>query len=263
MMKRIDAQIVGNKKMTPHHFRMRVRSAYLARMAKPGQFVEVRCSAACEPLLRRPLGIHRIHADGIEMLYEVVGKGTDILSRKKPGEALDIIGPLGNGFAAGAGSRLPGSSIVVAGGIGVAPLMALATALRKKKRSTTVLIGARMKSHVLCAAEFKALGCAVIVTTDDGSQGRKGFVTDALKDLLRGEPVAHMYACGPTPMLKAVAAIAQEKNIPCQVSLEEHMACGVGVCLGCPVKVRKDLVDTEYKMVCKDGPVFDAAQIVW
>lgn len=264
-MKQLSVKILENKRITPCHYRMRVASLYLAKTAQPGQFVEVRCSTGSDPILRRPLGIHRIHTNGIEMLYEVVGKGTGILAFAKPGGTADIIGPLGNGFSI---ERVrTGNSILIAGGIGVAPLIALAETLRAHKgNKTSVMIGARTRSHILCADEFKKLGCAVSITTDDGSKGRKGFVTDALKDLLltmNDQPRAAIYACGPTPMLKAVAAMAKEKDISCQVSLEEHMACGVGVCLGCPVKVRKDLIDTEYKMVCKDGPVFDAGQIVW
>ena len=266
-MKIVSAKILAHKKITPHHCMVRVESSYLAKTAKAGQFVEVRCGTGVDPLLRRPFGIHRIHKNGIEMLYEVVGKGTEILACKEPGDMLDVIGPLGNGFNLRTTNDERRTTILVAGGIGVAPMAALAESIgSSKNKKIFVLIGARTGSHVVCEVEFKKLGCAVSVTTDDGSKGRKGFVTDALKDLLRttiNDERLMIYACGPTPMLKAVALLAKEKSIPCQVSLEEHMACGVGVCLGCPVKVRKDLVDTEYKMVCKDGPVFDAEQVVW
>ena len=266
-MKTVIAKILANKKITPHHCMMRIESSYLAKAAKAGQFVEVRCGDGLDPLLRRPFGVHRIHKNGIEMLYEVVGKGTEILARRNQGDMLDVIGPLGNGFDVKSIVHSPQSIVLVAGGIGVAPMVALAEQIgsrvkgqgSSKSKKIFVLLGARTKSHVICENEFKKLGCAVSVTTDDGSKGRKGLVTEALKDLLRST----IYACGPTPMLTAVAFMAKEKSIPCQVSLEEHMACGVGVCLGCPVKVRKDLVDTEYKMVCKDGPVFAAEQIIW
>ena len=268
--------------LTACHCRMRVHAPALAREARPGQFVEVRCSERGETLLRRPFGVHRILRDGIEMLYEVVGKGTTLLALKKAGDEVDIIGPLGNGFSVGsrAGIRRANSEgqgtrveVLVAGGIGVAPMVALAEKIAasgkgqgaRKKQRTIVLIGARTKSHVVCAGDFKKLGAKVVVTTDDGSLGTKGFVTEPLKKALAaaGNGITAVYACGPTPMLKVVAALAREHHVPCQVSLEEHMACGVGVCLGCPVKVRKDLVETEYKMVCKDGPVFDAEQVVW
>jgi len=281
-MKQLSAAILENKKITPWHYRMRVESAYFGRETKPGQFVEVRCSDGFEPLLRRPLSVHRIAKGGIELLYEVVGQGTELLSRKKRGDLLDVIGPLGTGFSLRKTKDERRTIILMAGGIGVAPLVALAEKLTRGK--TTVIIGARTKSHILCEADFKKLGCKVLVSTDDGSKGRHGFATDVLRDFLRttndererseAEPPRKgrttIYACGPTPMLKAVADIARARQIHCQVSLEERMACGVGVCLGCPVRVRKTFTEDErrttndeYKMVCKDGPVFNAEEIKW
>jgi dihydroorotate dehydrogenase electron transfer subunit len=159
--------------------------------------------------------------------------------------------------------RRSDKAILVGGGIGVAPLVALAEGLGGGR----VIIGARTKTHIMCEEEFKALGCVVRTVTEDGSKGRKGLATDLLKDVLRTELKTTIYACGPTPMLKAVALIARANGISCQVSLEEHMACGVGVCLGCPVKVKtqyaKDGAQYDYKMVCKDGPVFNAEEVVW
>jgi len=258
-MKKLVARIISNKEVSQKFYKMRLKSAYLAKTAEPGQFVEVRCSDSRDPLLRRPFGVHRISAGGIEILYEVVGKGTEILSRRKAGSILDIIGPLGNGFDTGPMK----AAILVAGGIGVAPLVALAEKLATgKKNCMRIILGARTRSHILCEKEFKSIGCSVKIATEDGTKGRKGLATDLLKEALSArEPRPNaIYACGPTGMLKAVAAMAKACRVPCQVSLEEHMACGVGVCLGCPVKVRPD---GGYKMVCKDGPVFDAEEIVW
>lgn len=257
-MKQLNAKILKNERVAPNFYRMRIESSYLAKRSKPGQFVEVRCLEGTAPLLRRPLGVHRITENGIEILYEVVGRGTDLLSRKGKGGQVDIIGPLGSGF-----DIIPSkTAVIVAGGIGVAPLVALAEAIIRHRTSLIVLIGACKKEHILCEPDFKKMGARVLVATEDGSCGKKGFVTDVLEDILR-LPVfgAHspIYACGPSGMLKAVAGIARSGRIPCQVSLEEHMACGVGVCLGCPVKV----VSGEYKMVCKDGPVFNAEEIAW
>jgi len=285
-MKKIIAEIIENKQVAPRYYRMRIESAYLGRKAKPGQFVEIRCSGENEPLLRRPLGVHRIAKGGIEILYEVVGKGTELLAQKLRGETLDVIGPLGNGF--GVRSQKSEvrsqksevrSQILVAGGVGVAPLLSLAEELAFSfqlsaiSKKIIVIIGAKTKSQILCEAEFKKLGCKVLVSTDDGSKGKRGLATDTLQDFLRytiHDTRYTIYACGPTPMLKAVADIARTRHIPCQVSLEERMACGVGVCLGCPVKVRKTFtryeirdMRYEYKMVCKDGPVFDAKEIIW
>jgi len=270
-MKQIEAKILKNEKIAAGFYRMRVKAPYLAKNSKPGQFVEVRCSDGSDPLLRRPLGVHRVTKNGIEMLYEIVGKGTELLSRKVTGEALDVIGPLGNGFDLNqqTGKQANRQTALVAGGIGVAPLLALAEDLAhsveriayRKRPKIYVLIGAKTKSHILCEKEFKKLGAEVLVSTEDGSCGKKGLVTDLLKNILAPGPwpLATIYACGPAGMLKTVAHIARATHIPCQVSLEERMACGVGVCLGCPVKVRSG----EYKMVCKDGPVFDVEEIAW
>jgi len=266
-MKNLTARIASNEKVREYFHRMSLVSPYLAKTAKPGQFVEVRCAKGVNPLLRRPLGIHRITSDGVDVLYEVVGKGTGLLSQKGQGEELGIIGPLGKGFIIDPAADI---SILVAGGIGVAPMMALAEELKAKGRQIVhVLIGARKASHVLCEREFRSLGCKVRISTDDGSKGYKGLVTDPLRKLLAESKVdtflpdfrrVTIYACGPTGMLRAVSGIAQELGIKCQVSLEERMACGVGICLGCPVKVRPT---GEYKMVCKDGPVFDSTEIAW
>ncbi|MDD5423421.1 MAG: dihydroorotate dehydrogenase electron transfer subunit, partial [Candidatus Omnitrophica bacterium] len=175
------------------------------------------------------------------------------------GEYLNVIGPLGNGFDI-CGTK---PAILVAGGVGAAPLLALAEKLRAQNIEVNVLIGASKKSHVLCEREFKKLGCKVSVSTDDGSAGRKGFVTDLLSILLTtyNLSLTTIYACGPNAMLKEVARIAGKRGVPCQVSLEERMACGVGVCLGCPVKIKNSKF--VYKMVCKDGPIFDAKEIAW
>ena len=254
-MKQIDAKIIKNEKIVGKFYRMRIASSYLAREAKPGQFVEVRCSDQTDPLLRRPFGIHRVVKGGIELLYEVLGKGTEILSRAEKDDSLDLIGPLGHGF------DLNRQTIIVAGGNGVAPLLFLAEKLAKRKSDICVLIGGRSKDHVLCEKDFKSLGAKVAVATEDGSIGHRGLVTHLLKNLLATNNwrLATIYACGPTGMLKAVSEIAQDNRVSCQVSLEERMACGVGVCLGCPVKVKNN----RYKMVCKDGPVFNAEEIAW
>lgn len=268
-------EITGNKEISEGFYRMRLESAYLAANSKPGQFVEVKCSSGPDPLLRRPLGIHRVVKGGIELLYKIIGRGTGLIARMKPGDTLDVIGPLGNGFDL---SPHRGADILVAGGHGVAPLVALADSLvnsvgrivDREKRGIHVFIGAKTAKHILCAKDFGKLGCDVHVATEDGSGGSKGLITNSLAAFLNTihYPLCTtIYACGPTGMLKAVAGIAMEKHIPCQVSLEERMACGVGVCLGCPVKVTRSpghqVTGFEYKMVCKDGPVFNAEDIAW
>lgn len=274
MIKDVRATIISNKKINDDFRLMRLGSAHLAKHARPGQFVEILCASgakgAAEAFLRRPFGVHRIVRGGIEVLFEVVGKGTGVLSQMKPGNEVSVLGPLGNGFTIDKTK----DAVIVAGGIGVAPLVALAQKLGK----ADVYIGARGESHLLCEKEFRAFGCRVKVATEDGSKGYKGLVTALVEQRLADgdtnamvypAPAAQddrtfrrnvqIYTCGPTGMLKAVAALARSHGAACQVSLEEKMACGVGVCLGCPVKV----TGGEYKMVCKDGPVFDAVDIAW
>ncbi len=265
-MKQLKAKILSNKKVGAGFYKMELASIYLAKVSRPGQFVEIRCSGGIDPLLRRPLGVHRIRPRGIDLLYEVVGKGTAAFAEKRGGDELDLIGPLGNGFDLNLASD---TNILVAGGIGVAPLTALAESLAAKEgKKVYVLIGAGTRTHIMCAAEFRSIGCDVRLSTDDGSRGYKGRVTGPLVKLLEKCKLetylptfrrATVYACGPVGMLKAVSRIALERGIPCQVSLEEHMACGIGACLGCPVKMKAG----SYKMVCKDGPVFNAEELAW
>ncbi len=253
----IKARIVKNLLVAKNYFQAIILAPQIAKAASPGQFVNVKVAQGPEPLLRRPLSIHSVKGKYLELLYEVLGKGTEILSRRRPGEMLDMIGPLGNGFDS---PRLTvrGSQIIVAGGMGVAPLLFLAEKL--KSRQVIVLIGARTESQILCEKEFKKLSCDVKIATDDGSCGFKGRVTDLLQHLLPAichKPYA-IYACGPHPMLRELSRISRKCKIPAQVSLEEHMACGIGACLGCVVKTKNG-----YKRVCKDGPIFNAEEIIW
>ncbi len=261
-MKRLKVKIIENKRIAQGFYKMRLGSSYLEKNSKPGQFIEIKCSGDDEALLRRPFSLHRIFNGGIEVLYEVIGKGTELLSRRRPGDIVDIIGPLGNGFLVPRSTvHSPQFAVLIAGGVGIAPLVALAQDLIKKKSKVTVMIGAKTKSHILCEKELRKLGCEIKIATEDGSKGHKGLVTSCLNSLLStlNSQLSTLYACGPNPMLKAVAKIAENHGIPCQVSIEERMACGVGACLGCPVKVKSG----GYKMVCKDGPVFDARDIAW
>lgn len=259
-MEKMVAKVLKNERVAHDIYRMRLEAPHIAKKSVPGQFVHVKCDGPGGPLLRRPLSIHRASGRTIELLYEVLGKGTDILSKKRAGDALDMIGPLGTGF-----SRMDkGCSevILAAGGIGVAPLLALAEKMAGDgKARACVIIGAKTKEHILCEKDFRKLGLKVHIATDDGSKGKKGFVTAILKEMLSariGKGCPGVYACGPMPMLKAVAAITAQSGASCQVSLEERMACGVGVCLGCPVETKAG-----YRMVCKDGPVFGAKDILW
>lgn len=241
------------------------------KAASPGQFLHVRIEDSCDPLLRRPLSIHDVvpHSKKsgliVRILYEVVGKGTKLLSEKKPFSEVDCLGPLGHGFdLAGLEEK---KVFIVAGGMGVAPLFFLAKKLiegRREKgegRKIIVLIGARTKNDVLREKEFKDLGCDVHVATEDGSKGFKGRVTELLKEILReakGEDRKAICSCGPKNMLAAISDIARQKKMPAQVSLEEFMGCGLGACLGCVIRTTSG-----YQRICHDGPVFDALEVIW
>jgi len=251
-------KITENSSVAPGYYLMVVDSGGIAEGALPGQFVMLKANSGSAPLLRRPLGIHRLKSGRLEFLYQVVGPATEILAQKRSGEFLDILGPLGNGFDLSPvlEGRRP---ILVAGGMGVAPLTFLAEKLSKEK--PLVLLGARTKSAILCEKEFKAFGCGVLVATDDGSKGFKGFVTDLLANVLLTAGKAQavtVYACGPKPMLKATGLVAADCGVFAEFSLEAHMACGIGACLGCVVETKSG-----YKRVCAEGPVFKSNEIVW
>ncbi|KPK96682.1 MAG: hypothetical protein AMJ95_12850 [Omnitrophica WOR_2 bacterium SM23_72] len=264
-MFQIKAKLLYNKGIKENYFLCALEASKIALKASPGQFVNVRITDALEPLLRRPFSIHRIQGKTVEIIYEVLGKGTRMLSEKKEGEYLDVIGPLGQGFNYERWTRRYEPFILVAGGMGVAPLIFLAEKLRavqssKFKVQSIVLIGAKTKNQILCEKEFKQSGFKVFVSTDDGSKGFKGKVTGLLKRQLRtmNHELRTIFACGPRPMLKEIAQICARYRIPAQVSLEEHMACGIGACLGCVVNTTDG-----YKRVCKEGPVFQTDEIIW
>jgi len=262
---------------------MRILCPEIAVRAQPGQFVMVKVADVLDPLLRRPFAIHRTCSESkdtpsrstpscIEILYTIAGKGTLILSKKQRGDALDLLGPLGNGFRVTPHLK---TAILVAGGIGVAPLLCLAGALKEKKSSrdtaphTFVLIGGKTKKDVLCRNDFKRLGTTVLTSTEDGSSGTRGLVTDLLRSFFLKHPPSNglplmLFGCGPFPMLRALSEIAHLQGLPCQISLESRMACAVGACLGCTIPIRSDnTTGLSYQRACKEGPVFESTAIAW
>lgn len=260
MKKRIvKAKVLSNKKICEDHFIMELDAPALGKNALPGQFVNVKTDNAAEQLLRIPLGIHCINKRGVSLLYKTVGKGTKELSKKKEKESINILGPLGNGFEI---NKKEKNSVLVSGGHGIAPLYALCEELKKKKGKIELFVGATTKDQLVCLDKFRKLGVNLHIATDDGSKGHKGYVTELLESYLKrgsGPGVrGSIYACGPKPMLKEVSRVSKKNKIPAQISVDEYMACGIGVCLGCAINT----IDG-YKLVCKDGPVFDAQEIVW
>jgi dihydroorotate dehydrogenase electron transfer subunit len=259
-------QILWNEAVGADCFHLGLSCASGYERARPGQFVMLGLGSRHAPLLRRPFSIHRRIAGngspaGIELLYKQVGAGTRILARCRPGDTLDLLGPLGRGFRIPAGCR---RVFLAAGGIGVAPLVFLADSLAEAgvdRAASTVFLGGRSKSDILCVDVFRQMGYAVVTTTDDGSLGNQCLVTHPLEAAARTRRPQVIYACGPMAMLACVAGISEALRLPCQVSIETVMACGMGACLGCAVAGAQS--GAGYRHACRDGPVFEASELRW
>lgn len=247
-------RILQNKQIGPDIFSMVIKAPKIALRATPGQFIHIRCSKALSPLLRRPISIASIDEKqgNLQIIYRVVGVGTKLLSQKPEGDMVDIMGPLGKGFPLPEKGKAP---ILIGGGIGVAPLLFLAQGIAEAKLAEggTAFMGFAKKEEVYGIEFLESLGFDVFITTDDGSLGIKGFPTDLLTKVEDGI----IYGCEPKPLLKKIKDEAVREKMLAYLSLEEHMACGIGACIGCSVKSSGN----GYKKVCKDGPVFESREI--
>lgn len=276
------AAILEHERVARDTYRLRLAAPAIAQAIRPGQFVMMRPAAepGTDPLLGRAFALYDVarDADGRASAFDVVfltmGKGTRLLSRKRPGDDLSLWGPLGNGF----GPAPSGTVILAAGGIGQTPFLALArwwlgqadygeerAEIRGARPDRIdLLYGVRSADLLAGVADFERAGVRVETATDDGSAGHHGFVTDLLERRLSiGERPAKIVACGPVPMLKAVAKIAIRHQVPAEVSLENHMACGFGACFSCVAPIRMPNGDKDLRRVCVDGPVFPADQVIW
>ena len=255
------AKLIKKEQLKQDIFKFSVYAPSIVNNSKPGNFIEIKVSEQTEPFLRRPISIYNLNREEgiLEFIFQVKGKGTGILSKKNEGELIDIIGPLGYGtFKYEEYKNLA----IIGGGIGVFPLYELAKCAKNDNKNVNTYLGYRNRDFVVLEEEFKNVSDKLIITTDDGSYSEKGFAINYLEKDIENESIDAIFACGPLPMLKAVQKLALEKNIPCQISLEEKMACGVGVCLGCAVKTAKSSKDApEYIHVCKAGPVFNAQDV--
>lgn len=265
------ARILAKREVAPRHFALTLVNSEIARAARPGQFVHVlphpreneeELGWSFDPLLRRAFSIMDTHGEEFEVLFRVEGRGTLSLSRAQIGEWLDLVGPLGNGFSLDKATR---SAVLVGGGVGVPPMVFADRILRERGIETRMLLGARSSGDVLCEDHFPVLA----VATDDGSRGHHGRVGDLLERALESALPDDVFACGPYPMLRAVARICEEKGVPCEVSLEENMPCGIGVCNGCVVPMRavENTLEGDdygrYRRICVHGPACDARSIDW
>lgn len=261
MSEQIFAELVKKEQLKPDIYKFSVKAPNIAKEAKPGNFIEIRVTEQTEPFLRRPISIYNLDKENgiLEFIFQVKGKGTEILAKREVGSLIDMVGPIGYGtFKYDEYQKIA----VIGGGIGVFPLYELAKCAKADKKEVTTYLGFRSKDYVVLEKEFQEVSNRLVLTTDDGSYAKQGFAIDYLREDLEAGKIDVIYACGPLPMLKAVQKLAIEKNIPCQISLEEKMACGLGVCLGCAVKTAKSPTNApEYWHVCKAGPVFNARDV--
>ena len=265
----IDAAVLSNTRLSDEYSVLALAAPEIAGLARPGQFVMVKPSRSADPLLRRPFSIFEIlrkpdgSPTGISVLNKRIGVGTRLLYEVEPGARLACLGPLGRPFEP---VDPPANAWMVAGGVGLAPFLTLAEALAARGTPSTLFYGARRGGELYYVDAFERLGVRTVLSTEDGSRGVKGRITaplgDALAALAPGAPVK-LYVCGPTPMMRAVAKIAELHAQPCDVSLEQVMGCGLGGCYSCVVLTRQPGAMPHHVRSCLDGPVFDASRIVW
>ncbi len=275
----VTAEVLANEPIARETFRLRLDAPSLAGPIRPGQFVMVRPAIGTDPLLGRPFALYDMILDddgtprAIDLVYQVVGRGTRAISRLRPGDPAVAWGPLGNGF----GPAPDGPAIFVAGGIGQTPFLALGKAWLGRARygqrdgtnplavpSATLLYGVRSAKYAAGLADFEAAGIGVELATDDGSAGHRGFVTELLAGRLsRGERPAKVVGCGPAPMLAALARLADAHGLDCDLSLENHMACGFGACFSCVTPIRQPDGSTDLRRVCVEGPIFPSRVVAW
>lgn len=251
------AIVTRREQLSSDNVRLTFQSSRIASAAEPGQFIMIRVGTGKDPLLRRPFSIHQTAEGTLQIYFKVVGRGTAMLAGIREGDEVSILGPLGKGF------QLTDSPVcLVGGGLGIAPLLFLATRLglmRTGLAQDPIILGGRTRMEIEpLLADFERTGFPVMVATDDGSCGQRGFVT-AVFSKLDLPPGCTVYCCGPEPMMAGMALLSRERHLPCQVSIESVMACGMGACLGCSRTARNG----EYVHVCLDGPVFDAEEVAW
>ena len=265
----IDAAVVANTRLSDDYCVVALAAPEIALLAQPGQFVMIKPSRGIDPFLRRPFSIFEILRDergvatGISLLNKRIGAGTGLLYDVVPGSRIGCLGPLGHPFEP---VEPPAEAWMVAGGVGLAPFVTLAEALKARGPRMRLFYGARRAAELLYVELFERLGVELVLATEDGSRGTRGLITVPLDAALQTLPSTHdlrLYACGPTPMMRAVAELAQRHERRCDVSLEQVMGCGLGGCYSCVVLTRAVGGTPHFVRSCTDGPVFDATRILW
>jgi len=252
-------KIAKSEMLNADTFLLTIESERIAKKARPGQIVHVKCGNGTEVYLRRPISICSVDREKgtFDLAIQIRGNGTKILSNMKPGDEIDIIGPLGQGFSLYPKHR---KIIVVGGGIGIFPLLQLLKDHPADNKKA--ILGFRNRSLVILENEFRQSCDGLFIATDDGSYGEKGFVTDILKKEVEKELPDMVFLCGPIVMMKSGVELLKKYNVPCEVSMEQRMGCGIGACLTCVCKVKKG-DDWEYTQVCKRGPVFSGDEVIF
>lgn len=268
MRYQLDVPILAHERLAEFEYELTLAAPQIAEEARPGQFMQILYDQTLNPFTRRPFSVYRVDkaAGTFSIVYLARGVFTQGLRNKQAGQKLSVVGPLGNWYVPEPDPAA--THIVVGGGVGAPPLYFFAEELAADNASRDrirVINGARSREHLVGVQEFDALGLDVRYTTDDGTFGRQGIVTDVLAELLDEiDGPAHVYTCGPTSMLRAVGSLCLARGVPCQVSVETMMPCGLGVCMGCVVKIRDaSEAGWSYLRSCYEGPVFRADEIVW
>ncbi len=273
------AEVVAIQRVAPHHFRLSLHAPRLAESAQAGQFIHVlpRQGQEYAPLLRRAFSIMATQGEHLDILFRVGGQGTTKLAQRRVGDLVDILGPLGQPFDTSLFHvkqvETQRRAILVGGGIGVPPMVFLGKSLKEIGVEPLVIIGARSAPEVVGVEDFQQLNLEVRIATDDGTCGHRGRVTDLLEIALgesgentnKNHDKAVIYACGPLPMLRAASALAADYDVPCQVSMEENMPCGIGVCNGCVVAMKGNSLEgyERYRRICVSGPAVWSHEIDW
>ncbi|OGX38984.1 MAG: hypothetical protein A3C53_03685 [Omnitrophica WOR_2 bacterium RIFCSPHIGHO2_02_FULL_68_15] len=266
------ARVAANRRIARDHYLLTLACPDVARAAQPGQFIHLQCAAPSAwrgggPLLRRPFSLYDVdrRRGACDLIYKVVGLGTETLREAVVGDTLDVLGPLGTTFTA---DDTVTRALLVGGGVGIPPLYYWAKALVGRGIAVEAYLGVQTKDYLICEKAFRALGVPTRVATDDGSKGFKGFVTALVEASFRRqapEPGTTLSICGPTPMMQHAAALAARWHVPAQVSLEERMGCALGVCMGCIVEIAGPhaTAHKRFQRVCTEGPVFPAESVIW